>query len=178
MHRSLFFFLAQSGAAFTQRSCWEFKPLPSLCTEHQEPALPDSLGLAEFKALDLPILVQRGAPQPRTPGVPSGEPSGALGCSGPRLQSPGLLLALNSTPPTPLLAASVKQARPSQGHLVGAEKQGKKTVARRAEVSRGQGWAGRGLTARPGTGHSPPMERHGEVHSLLNKHRLLPSKAV
>ena len=38
---------------------------------------------AEFKASDLPILVQRGAPQPRTPGVPSGEPSGALGCSGP-----------------------------------------------------------------------------------------------
>lgn len=45
----------------------------------------------------------------------SREPSGALGCSGPRLQSPGFLLALNSTRPHPLTSGFCEASQTISG---------------------------------------------------------------
>lgn len=104
--------------------------------------------------------------------MPWREPSGSLGCTGPLLQSPGLLLALNSIPhptPPPLTGDFCEASQTSSGAPSRCREASKENCS---QACRGVQWPGLGREgAHRKTGDWPltPMEKSGEAHSLLNK---------
>ena len=144
MQRSAF--LVQFGASFPLSSLpgslKSFLPCPLNSRSPRAPCEPRP-GRAQGFGPSNPL--PAGGPPAQDSGeCASREPSRALGCSRPGRSAPSEPRApsrLEHRPQAPR-AAPVKRARPPQGHYVGAGKQGRKTVPKRAKGSSSRGWGG------------------------------------